>query len=127
VKIPIAKPDIGKDETQAVVETMKSGWVSQGEKVEGLEESFAKYCGVKYGVAVSSGTAALHIALTALDIKRGKMKQASFLSILLLCRSFCPLSLSRICRPCCRRLCRYLHSIDPNLCRTAKTGRFQKL
>ena len=71
MKIPIAKPDIGKDEIQAVVETMKSGWVSQGEKVEELEESFAKYCGVKYGVAVSSGTAALHIALTALDIKRG--------------------------------------------------------
>jgi perosamine synthetase len=71
VKIPLAKPDIGKDEIQAVVETMKSGWVSQGEKVEEFEESFAKYCGVKYGVAVSNGTAALHIALTALNIKRG--------------------------------------------------------
>ena len=71
MKIPIAKPDIGKDEIQAVMETMKSGWVSQGEKVEEFEESFAKYCGVKYGVAVNSGTAALHIALTALGIKRG--------------------------------------------------------
>jgi len=71
VKIPLAKPDIGKDEIQAVVETMKSGWVSQGEKVEEFEKSFAKYCGVKYGVAVSNGTAALHIALTALNIKRG--------------------------------------------------------
>jgi perosamine synthetase len=71
VKIPIAKPDIGKDEIQAVIETMKSGWVTQGEKVKEFEESFAKYCGVKYGVAVSSGTAALHIALTALDIGRG--------------------------------------------------------
>jgi len=71
VKIPIGKPDIGKDEIQAVIETMESGWVSQGEKVEEFEESFAKYCGIKYGVAVSNGTAALHIALTALDIKGG--------------------------------------------------------
>ena len=71
MKIPIAKPDIGKDEVQAVMETMKSGWVTQGEKVEEFEESFAKYCGVKYGVAVSNGTAALHMALTALGIKRG--------------------------------------------------------
>ena len=71
MKIPIAKPDIGKDEVQAVMETMKSGWVTQGEKVEEFEESFAKYCGAKYGVAVSNGTAALHIALTALDIKGG--------------------------------------------------------
>jgi perosamine synthetase len=71
VKIPIAKPDIGKDEIQAVVEAMKSGWVSQGEKVEEFEESFANYCGVKYGVAVNNGTAALHLALTALNLKRG--------------------------------------------------------
>jgi len=70
-KIPIAKPDIGEDEIRAVIETMKSGWVTQGEKVVEFERSFAKYCGVKYGVAVSSGTAALHIALAALDIKRG--------------------------------------------------------
>jgi len=71
MKIPIAKPDIGKDEIEAVIETMRSGWVTQGEKVEEFEESFAKYCGMKYGVAVNSGTAALHIALAALGIKKG--------------------------------------------------------
>jgi perosamine synthetase len=70
-KIPIAKPDIGEDEIRAVIETMKSGWVTQGEKVKEFEEAFAKYCGVKYGVAVSSGTAALHIALAALNITSG--------------------------------------------------------
>jgi perosamine synthetase len=70
-KIPIAKPDINEKEIQAVIETMKSGWVTQGEKVEEFEKSFAQYCGVKYGVAVSSGTAALHIALAALNIKKG--------------------------------------------------------
>ena len=71
IKIPIGKPDIGEEEIQAVVETMKSGWVSQGEKVEELEVLFAKYCGAKHGVAVNTGTAALHIALAALDIKEG--------------------------------------------------------
>lgn len=71
MKIPIAKPDIGKDEIQAVIETMKSGWVTQGQKVKEFEESFAKYSGVKCGVAVNTGTAALHIALAALDIGKG--------------------------------------------------------
>jgi len=71
VRIPIAKPDIGKDEVEAVIETMRSGWVTQGEKVEEFEGSFARYCGVKYGVAVNSGTAALHVALASLGIKEG--------------------------------------------------------
>jgi len=71
VKIPIAKPDIGKEETRAVMETMQSGWVTQGRKVEEFEKSFAEYCGVKYGVAVNSGTAALHIALASIGIKEG--------------------------------------------------------
>jgi len=71
MKIPIAKPDIGKDEVEAVIEAMRSGWVTQGEKVEEFEESFAKYCEVKHGVAVNSGTAALHVALASLDIKKG--------------------------------------------------------
>jgi perosamine synthetase len=71
VKIPIAKPDVGKEEIDAVIETMRSGWVTQGKKVEEFEQLFAKYCGVKHGVAVSSGTAALHIALASLGIKTG--------------------------------------------------------
>jgi len=50
---------------------MRSGWVTQGEKVEEFEKCFAKYCRVKYGVAVNSGTAALHTALAALGIKEG--------------------------------------------------------
>jgi len=70
-KIPLAKPDIGLDEIKAVVDTMKSGWVTQGERVEEFEKAFAQYCGAKYGIAVNSGTAALHIALGALDVKRG--------------------------------------------------------
>jgi perosamine synthetase len=71
VKIPIGTPDISEEEIQAVVETMRSGWVTQGKKVEEFEVSFAKYCGAKHGVAVNTGTAAIHIALAALDIKEG--------------------------------------------------------
>jgi perosamine synthetase len=71
IKIPLARPDIGNEEIQAVLETMRSGWVTQGQKVEEFEESFAKYCGAKHGVAVNSGTAALHLALAALDVKKG--------------------------------------------------------
>ena len=71
MKIPIAKPDIGKEEIEAVMETMRSGWVTQGRKVEEFEKSFAEYCGVKYGIAVNSGTAALHIALASIGIKEG--------------------------------------------------------
>jgi len=71
IKIPIGKPDIGEEEIEAVVETMRSGWVTQGIKVEEFEASFAKYCGAKHGVAVNTGTAALHMALAALGIKEG--------------------------------------------------------
>jgi dTDP-4-amino-4,6-dideoxygalactose transaminase len=71
VRIPIAKPDVGTEEIEAVMETMKSGWVTQGGKVREFEKSFAEYCGVKHGVAANSGTAALHIALTSLGVKQG--------------------------------------------------------
>ncbi|UCC33969.1 MAG: DegT/DnrJ/EryC1/StrS family aminotransferase [Candidatus Bathyarchaeota archaeon] len=71
VRIPIGKPDIGFEEIHAVDDTLKSGWVTQGKSVEELERAFAEYCNVKYGVAVNSGTAALHTALAALGIRAG--------------------------------------------------------
>ncbi|KPV61978.1 MAG: UDP-4-amino-4-deoxy-L-arabinose--oxoglutarate aminotransferase [Candidatus Bathyarchaeota archaeon BA2] len=71
MRIAIGKPDIGREEIEAVEETMRTGWVTQGERVEEFEKAFAKYCGVKYGVAVNTGTAALHVALASIGIKRG--------------------------------------------------------
>jgi len=71
VRIPIGKPDIGKEEIAAVEETLRTGWVTQGKKVEEFENAFAKYCGVKHGVAVNSGTAALHVSLASIGTKRG--------------------------------------------------------
>jgi len=70
--IPVYEPTIGREELKNVIEAVKSGWISsKGEFILKFEEDFAKYCGVKYGVACSNGTTALHLALTALDIKEG--------------------------------------------------------
>ncbi|MBP1911697.1 dTDP-4-amino-4,6-dideoxygalactose transaminase [Thermococcus stetteri] len=57
--IPIAKPLIGEEEIEAVVEVLKSGMLAHGKEVEAFEREFAEYLGVKHGIAVSYGTAAL--------------------------------------------------------------------
>jgi len=68
MKINIAAPQIGKEEIKAVTEVMKSGMLAQGPKVAEFEEKFAKFIGVKYAVATSSGTTALEVALRAYGI-----------------------------------------------------------
>ncbi len=67
--IPIAKPYIGEEEINAVVNVLKSGTIAQGPKVRELEEKFAKFCGAKYAIAVNNGTAALHSALYVAGVK----------------------------------------------------------
>jgi len=69
--IPIAKPMIGSEEINAVAETMKSGGLAQGPRVQAFEEYFADYIGVSHAVATSSGTAGLHVALLAHGIGAG--------------------------------------------------------
>jgi dTDP-4-amino-4,6-dideoxygalactose transaminase len=69
--INISQPIIGKEEIKAVVNVLKSGMIAQGEKVAEFEQNFAQFCGTKYAVAVSNGTAALHSALYACGIKEG--------------------------------------------------------
>ena len=69
--LPYALPLIGEDEITEVVDTLRSGWLSSGPKVKRFEQDFADYTGVAHAVAVSSCTAGLHIALTALGIKPG--------------------------------------------------------
>jgi perosamine synthetase len=71
MKIPIAKPDIGNDEIEGVIKTMKSGWITQGKKVEEFEKIFANYCSARYGIATCSGTTALHIALASIGVQSG--------------------------------------------------------
>jgi len=65
ISVPIAKPIIEEEEKAAVVAVLESGNIIQGAKVEEFEENFAQYIGARYAVAVSSGTAALHLALMA--------------------------------------------------------------
>ena len=70
-KIPIAKPNIGNEEIEAVKEVLESGMLVQGKKTKLFEEKFAEYIGVKNAVAVSNGTTALDVALKALDVGSG--------------------------------------------------------
>jgi len=69
--IPIAKPLIGEEEINAVVDVLKSGMLAHGKEVETFEKEFAQYLGAKHGIAVANGTAALDVALKALKIKAG--------------------------------------------------------
>lgn len=69
--IPWAMPYIGKEELDEVVDTIKSTWVTMGPKVKRLESEISGYIGVKHGIAVSSGTAALDVALKMISIQPG--------------------------------------------------------
>jgi perosamine synthetase len=71
MKIPVAKPYLTKDEAQAAYDTILSGWVTQGPRVQEFEENFAHYVGAKYAIAVSSCTTALHLSLIVSGIQPG--------------------------------------------------------
>lgn len=69
--IPYGHQWIDNEDIKEVVKVLKSDWLTQGPKIEEFEKAVAKYCGAKYGVAFSSGTAALHCAYNAVGIKNG--------------------------------------------------------
>ncbi len=69
--IPVARPTLGEEEAAAARRAILSGWVVQGPEVEAFEKEFAAVVGAPLAVACSSGTAALHLALTALDVGPG--------------------------------------------------------
>jgi len=64
-----SRPTLGEEEEKAVIEVIRSDHIAQGEKVAQFESMMASCTGEKYGVAVSSGLAALHLSLIALGIK----------------------------------------------------------
>jgi len=70
-EVPFYRPDIGEEEIAAVVETMRSGWLTIGPRTQEFERAFARAVGAAHAVAVSSCTAALHLALDALDLQPG--------------------------------------------------------
>ena len=69
--IPINKPLLTKKDINSVSNTLKSGWISsEGPGIKIFEKNFSKFIGHKYSVAVSSGTAALDIAVKSLNLKK---------------------------------------------------------
>ena len=69
--LPFALPDITNAEINAVVETLRSGWITTGPRAKELEQQFAEAVGATHAVAVISCTAALHLALEALGVGPG--------------------------------------------------------
>ena len=63
--IPYGRQRIGEEEIAAVVDVLRSDWITQGPRIAEFERAVADYCGAEYAVAVSSGTAALHLAVLA--------------------------------------------------------------
>lgn len=71
IMIPHSRPSLGEEDIRAVTETLRSGRISQGPAVAQFERGMAAYFGVQGGVAVSSGTVALELALRAFGIGHG--------------------------------------------------------
>lgn len=69
--LPFALPDIGEEEIQEVVDTLKSGWLTTGPKTALFEKEFAEFVGTPYALAVNSATAGLHLALEAIGVGPG--------------------------------------------------------
>lgn len=69
--IPLARPDLGEAEIQAAVAALRSGNLVQGERVEAFEAALAQRLGRSHVIVVSSGTAALHLAMLVLDLAPG--------------------------------------------------------
>ena len=69
--IPYGRQNITDEDIQAVIETLKSDYLTQGPKIAEFEEAFSNYVGSKYAVAVSNGTAALHLCTMVLNVQEG--------------------------------------------------------
>jgi len=78
--IRLFEPDFDRVTEQAVIKTLRSGFWDQGRKVEEFEEALRKYLGCKHVVAVSSGTAALHLVLSLFPQKNVLVPALSFVS-----------------------------------------------
>jgi UDP-4-amino-4,6-dideoxy-N-acetyl-beta-L-altrosamine transaminase len=71
--LPYGRQSIAEQDVEAVVATLRSDWLTQGPTIERFEKKVADYCGVAHGVAVSNGTAALHIAFRAAGVGPGDL------------------------------------------------------
>src|SRR5258708_32079023 len=71
LRVPLAKPEITDLDRDAVMEVLRTPYLSMGPKMREFEQAICDYTGSKYAVAVNSGTSALHIAFRALGLERG--------------------------------------------------------
>lgn len=69
--LPFAQPAIGEEEIAEIVDSLRSGWITTGPKVKQFETEFSKSIGCIHAIAVNSCTAALHLALDAIGLKKG--------------------------------------------------------
>ena len=69
--IPVARPSVGPEEEAAVLQVLRSGWISQGPRVAEFEREFAAFVGAPHAIAVSSCTTALHLAMLVAGIGKG--------------------------------------------------------
>lgn len=70
-KIPLAKPYFDSEELREVQKVLDSGWVARGAKAEEFESKIADYLGIKYAIAVTNCTSALHLSLLSIGVKEG--------------------------------------------------------
>lgn len=69
--LPFALPSIENEEIEEVIDTLKSGWITTGQKTKNFEDKFKAYIGCEHAIAVSSCTAALHLALVVAGVGKG--------------------------------------------------------
>lgn len=70
--IPVNEPKLTERETELISECLRSGWISSaGRFIQEFEETWARYCGRRYGIAVSNGTAALQVSVASLGLQPG--------------------------------------------------------
>jgi perosamine synthetase len=72
MNVPFFRPDLQSGEIDAVVETLRSGWLTTGPRTREFEERFSEAVGARHAVALNSGTAALHLAVEALGLREGQ-------------------------------------------------------
>jgi UDP-4-amino-4,6-dideoxy-N-acetyl-beta-L-altrosamine transaminase len=75
--IPYGRQTVEEEDIQAVVDVLRSDWLTQGPTVDAFEEALAAYCGARYAVACTSGTSALHLAYQAAGLKAGDLVMTS--------------------------------------------------
>lgn len=70
--LPFALPTIDEEDVDEVVDVLRSGWLTSGPQIQKFEQAFSTEVGATAALALSSGTAAMHVALSALDVPAGK-------------------------------------------------------